>query len=75
MTETTLNRCDRCGNQYEDIEIFDGVRLCPECLNYADDIDEPSGLTDLDDLPMYGEGYREEMLEEVAEIKAELDSL
>ena len=74
MAETKLNRCDSCHNLYEDVEIFDGMRLCPECLNGARGIDEPSGLGDLDDLAMYGEEKRGEMAAEADGIRREFAS-
>ncbi|RAP50629.1 MAG: hypothetical protein BZ138_06465 [Methanosphaera sp. rholeuAM270] len=73
-TETTLNRCDRCHKLYEDVEVFDGMRLCPECLDdMQGEIDEPSGLDDLADISMYGEEYRDAMLKEIDAIKAQID--
>lgn len=68
-----LNRCDRCKKLYEDVEIFNGMRLCPECLDdMIGEIDEPSGLDDFDDISIYGEARRNDMRKEVDEIKMEL---
>lgn len=73
LTAFKLNRCDRCGNLSEDVDVRNGVRLCPECMGtYSEEDDEPSGLDDLDELEDYGEDMRDEMLEEVAEIREEL---
>ena len=68
-----LNRCDLCGNLSEDVDIRNGIRMCPECMGtYAEEDCEPSYMGDLDDLDSYGEDMRDEMLEEVAEIRKEL---
>ena len=72
-----LNRCDSCHELFEDIEVFDGMRLCPECLENMSNgvIDAPSGLDDLDELELYGEDARDAMLMEVAEIKREMGTM
>ena len=71
-----LNRCDKCHKLYEDVEVFDGMRLCPECLEFiGEEVAEPSQLGDLDDLDMYGEDMRDAMLAEVRSIKAECGTL
>lgn len=68
-----LNRCDRCLKNYEDVEIFNGMRLCPECLDdMIGEIDEPSGLDDFDDIRIYGEARRPAMQAEINKIKCEL---
>lgn len=68
-----LNRCDKCGMLSEDVDIRNGVRLCPECMGlYADADEEPSGIDDLAELGEYGADRREDMLEEIAEIRGEL---
>ena len=72
-----LNRCDSCHELFEDVEVFNGMRLCPECLENMSYgvIDAPSGLDDQDDLESYGENARDAMLMEVAQIKREMEAM